>query len=366
MKISTIDVYKIDMPMRGFFRNARHNHNVQEGIVIHVKTDNGLDGIGDMEPTEGYTRLNRNDIAEAVQKKLCPVLIGEDPRNFRKISYILDSTLNGLWEGKSAITLALSDIHAKSFGVSIGELLGGAVVEEVFFNAWIGVLSNEDASIEAKKFKENGWKACKVKLNGEVDSDIERVLAVRQGAGKDFEIRVDANESYKNIQNAQDFIKEVSNANIRLFEQPFDREKLDDLAELRRSVDIPIMADECVTDYCSLLEVIKREAADIVKLKIMKQGSVFKVREMISMLEEAGLEVVIGHGFGLSPQTIAEIHLASTSKSVLGAIESVGPYKMIDDIVDLPIEIESGKVAVPNLPGLGVSIDMNKIEKFRV
>ena len=366
MKISTIDVYKIDMPMRGFFRNARHNNNVQEGVVVHVKTDNGLDGIGDIEPSEGYTKLNRNEIAETVEKKLSPVLIGEDPRNFRRISYILDSTIDGFWEGKSAITLAMSDLHAKSLGVSLGNLLGGSVAENVFFNAWIGVLSNEDASVEAKKFKENGWIACKVKLNGEVESDIERVLSVRQGGGKDFEIRVDANESYKNIQDAKDFIKEVSSAEIRLFEQPFNRKNLALLAELRGSVDVPIMADECITDYRSLLEVIKHEAADIVKLKILKQGSVFKVREMISMLEEVGMEIVIGHGFGLTPMTIAEIYLASTSKNVLSAIESVGPYKMIDDIVNLPLEIDSGKIAVPNSPGLGVSIDMDKIEKFRV
>ncbi|MED5578725.1 MAG: enolase C-terminal domain-like protein [Nitrospinota bacterium] len=366
MKISSIDVYKIDMPMKGFFRNARHNHNIQEGMVVHVKTDNGLDGIGDIEPTEGYTKLNRNDIAEIVEKNLSPILIGEDPRNFRRISYNLDSALYGLWEGKSAITLALTDIHAKSLGVSLSELLGGSVVEKVFFNAWIGVLSNEDASLEAKKFRQKGWRACKVKLNGGVSSDIERVLAVREGGGKDFEIRVDANESYRSIQDAQNFIKEVSSANIRLFEQPFDRKKLDDMAELRRSVEIPIMADECVTDYCSLFEVVKREAADIVKLKIMKQGSVFKVREMISMLEGAGLEIVIGHGFGLTPQTIAEIHLASTSKSVLSAIESVGPYKMIDDVVNLPLEIDNGEISVPSSPGLGVSIDMNKIEEFRV
>ena len=366
MKISSVEVYKIDMPMKGFFRNARHNHNKQEGMVVHIKTDNGIDGIGDMEPSEGYTKLNRNDIAKAVEKKLSPILIGEDPRNFRKISYILDSALDGLWEGKSAITLALSDILAKSLDVSLCQLLGGPVVEKVFFNAWIGVLSNKDASLEAKKFKQKGWIACKVKLNGEVSSDIERVLAVREGGGKDFEIRVDANESYRSIQDARNFIKEVSSANIRLFEQPFDRKNLDDLVALRRSVEIPIMADECVSDYYSLLEVINREAADIVKLKILKQGSVFKVREMISMLEGAGLEVVIGHGFGLTPQTIAEIHLASSSKSVLSAIESVGPYKMVDDVVDVPLDIDSGEITVPNLPGLGVSIDMNKIEKFRV
>ena len=77
MKISSVEVYKIDMPMKGFFRNARHNHNIQEGMVVHIKTDNGVDGIGDMEPSEGYTKLNRNDIAKAVEKKLSPILKGD-------------------------------------------------------------------------------------------------------------------------------------------------------------------------------------------------------------------------------------------------------------------------------------------------
>ncbi len=364
MRVSSVEVFRVDMPMRDYFKNANHNHNVQPCVVVRVTSDDGFEGIGDVEPVAGYSGLGRDDIADAVEEKLAPALLGADPRRAREINSLMDEACEGYDGGKGALSLALADLHAKSLGIPLHELLGGAVREEVCFNAWIGIKDPEEAAREARGFQKRGWVACKVKMGGDVASDAARVLAVREATGSDFEIRIDANESYARVEDAVALAREVEGAGIEHFEQPVPRADVEGLARVRRSINIPVMADECVFGPESLLRIIRAEAADVVKLKIMKQGGPLRVRDMAATAEAAGLKLVIGHGFGLSPYTLGEIHVASTSKVFLSAIESVGPEKMLDDVVDRPLDMSTGRCAVPRTPGLGVTLDEDKVDAY--
>ncbi len=364
MKVESIEVFRVDMPMRDFFKNANHNHNVQPSVVVRVTSDDGYSGIGDVEPVAGYSGLNRDDIADAVEQKLAPALIGANPRASREITRMMDEACDGFYGGKGALSLAMADLHAKYLSVPLYELLGGAVKKEVSFNAWIGIKSPEEAGREARGFYERGWRACKVKMGGEVASDAARVLAVRESTGDDFEIRIDANESYGNVEDAIALAREVEEADIHHFEQPVPRTDIEGLAQVRRSINIPVMADECVFGPESLLEIIRAEAADIVKVKIMKQGGPLRVRDMVGTAEAAGMKMVIGHGFGLSPYTLGEIHVAATSNAFLAAIESVGPEKMLDDVVDSPVDMSTGRHEISDAPGLGIVLDENKLDKY--
>ena len=364
MKVESIEIFRVDMPMRDFFKNANHNHNVQPAVVVRVTSDDGFSGIGDVEPVAGYSGLGRDDIAEVMETKLAPALIGANPRASRELTQKMDEACDGYEGGKGALSLALADLHAKYLGVPMYELLGGAVKKEVRFNAWIGIKTPEEAGREARGFYEHGWRDCKVKAGGDVASDAARVLAVRESTGDDFEIRIDANESYGSVEDAVALAREVEGADIRHFEQPVPRTDIEGLARVRRSISIPVMADECVFGPESLLEIIRAEAADIVKVKIMKQGGPLRVRDMVGTAEAAGMKLVIGHGFGLSPYTLGEIHVAATSNAFLAAIESVGPEKMLDDVVDSPVDMGAGRYVISDKPGLGVVLDEDKIEKY--
>jgi muconate cycloisomerase len=125
------------------------------------------------------------------------------------------------------------------------------------------------------------------------------------------------------------------------------------------------MADESIIDYPSLIAVIKSEAADIVKLKVMKQGGFLNTRRMLETATAAGMKVVIGHGFGLGVNTVAEIMLAATSTNVLTGLECVGPLKTSDDIVTHKLELSSGTLKLPQGPGLGVELDMQKVQQYK-
>lgn len=365
MKVASVETYRVDMPMKRFYKNANHNHNLQPCVLVRVCTDEGLEGIGDVAPLSGYSSADRDGTAEAIQTTLGPALLGADPRRAREATRRMEEAAPGFFEAKAALDIALADIHGKALGVPLHELLGGAVQEEILFNAWVGVRSPEKAAAEALAFRDKGWTSCKVKASGDVASDAARVLAVREAVGSAFQIRIDANESYGNVQDAIDLAREVREADPVLFEQPVPRENLEGMAEVRRAIGFPVMADEGLYGHDSLIDIIRAEAADIVKVKVMKQGGLISTREMVSTAEAAGMRLVIGHGFGLSAYTLAEVHVAATSDAFLPAIESVGPNKMTDDVVDGPVDIESGRIPVPQRPGLGVSFDAEKIERYR-
>ena len=140
------------------------------------------------------------------------------------------------------------------------------------------------------------------------------------------------------------------------------------MARVRREANalgIPIMADESVLDHASLIRIVKADAADIVKVKVMKQGGVLNTRRMIATAEAAGIRCVVGHGFGLGPHTMAEIMVAATSNNVLDGLECVGPLKTRDDVVTEKLDLSTGSLALPGGPGLGVTLDDAKLARYR-
>jgi L-alanine-DL-glutamate epimerase-like enolase superfamily enzyme len=164
-------------------------------------------------------------------------------------------------------------------------------------------------------------------------------------------LRIDANAGY-DAESAIRLLRLVEQFDLQLFEQPVPADDLAGMARVRREAGgVRIMADESILDHASLVAVIRAQAADIVKLKVMKQGGFHRTSAMLATAEAAGMRCVIGHGFGLGVNTMAEIMLAATSASVLDGLECVGPLKTADDIVTEKIDLGSGVLALP--PGAG-------------
>ncbi|HSN40000.1 MAG TPA: enolase C-terminal domain-like protein, partial [Burkholderiales bacterium] len=183
----------------------------------------------------------------------------------------------------------------------------------------------------------------------------------------DFQLRIDANAGY-DADTSIKLAKMMAPYKLQLFEQPVPADDIAGMARVRReanAVGVPIMADESVLDHASLIRIIKADAADIVKVKVMKQGGFLNTRRMIATAEAAGVRCVVGHGFGLGVNTMAEIMLAATSQNVIDGLECVGPLKTRDDIVTHKLDLNAGSLPLPGGPGLGVTLDEARVEKYR-
>lgn len=222
-----------------------------------------------------------------------------------------------------------------------------------------------DAARAAIEWLQRGFTTAKIKVAGATDEGVARVRAVREAVGNRLALRVDFNESLE-LGEAAAFIRRFEPYDLTLVEQPVPRGEIAGLAQIRQAIRIPLMADESVTDPASLIEIIRRQAVDVVKVKVMKQGGLLRTREMIECAAAAGLRVVIGHGFGLSLSTLAEVAVAATSAVVLPGCEAVGPLKMAADVVREPVRLDTGVIRLTDAPGLGAEVDRDAVKRYRI
>lgn len=367
MKIERVEVFGVAVPLIGEYKNAYLSKSVQKSAVVRITATGGVTGLGNIDPTPGYSKEGTTDHLEVLQSKLAPLLIGLDPTNVHGVLGRIEPAVKGFLDSKAAIEMACVDIAARAAGMAVHTYLGGAVRERVLFNAWIGILTPEQAAKETLEWQRKGFRSAKIKVGGNIEADRDRVQAVREAVGPEFNLRIDANAGY-DADTSIKLAKMVAPFKLQLFEQPVPDHDIAGMARVRREaneVGVPIMADESVLDHASLIRIIKAEAADIVKVKIMKQGGFLNTRRMIATAEAAGIRCVVGHGFGLGVNTMAEIMLAATSANVIDGLECVGPLKTADDIVTRKLDLSSGSLALPGGPGLGVTLDDAKIAKFR-
>jgi muconate cycloisomerase len=292
-------------------------------------------------------------------------LRGLDAWNHRRALDAMDRAMAERLEAKAAVEMALVDLAGRALGVAAHTLLGGRVRDEIALNAWIGTVAPAQAAGEAVQWLARGFTTAKIKVSGTAAVGVERVAAVREAVGQRMALRVDFNESLPPSEAAA-FIRRLEPYGLVLVEQPIARGDIAGLAAIRRAIGIPLMADESVTDAASLVEIIRREAADIVKVKVMKQGGLRRTLTMVESAAAAGLRVVVGHGFGLTLSTLAEATIAALSPAVLPGCEAVGPLKMAGDVVTDPVRLDSGTLRLSDAPGLGATVDPDALKRYRV
>jgi muconate cycloisomerase len=366
LAIERVEVFGVAVPLAGGgFKNAYVTKTVQKSAVVRVTAAGGALGLGNIDPSPGYSTETIEESLAALRGKLAPGVIGADAANIHVLNARLDAAAPGFLDAKAAIEMACVDLTARALGVPVYTYLGGAVRERLSFNAWIGILPPGEAAAEARKWFERGFRSAKIKVGGGIEADRDRVKAVREAVGGTMALRIDANAGY-DADTAIRLAHLVQPYDLQLFEQPVPAGDLAGMARVRREAGgVAIMADESILDHASLIEVIKAGAADIVKLKVMKQGGFHRTAAMLATAEAAGLRCVIGHGFGLGVNTMAEIMLAATSANVIDGLECVGPLKTVDDITTEKLDLGSGVLALPPGPGLGVALDEAKLARYR-
>src|SRR6185312_171559 len=362
--IERIDVFGVAIPLVGpGYANAYVTKKVQKSAVVRIVAADGALGLGNIDPSLGYSLETIDQSLAALRDTLVHVVRGLDAANPHGVVAAMNRALPGFLDAKAAIEMACIDLTARRLGIAVHRYLGGALTSRVSFNAWIGILPPDEAAAEARKWFDAGFRSAKSKVGSDVDIDRDRVQAVREAVGPSMKLRADANAGYRPEQ-AIALGRAIDRFDMQLLEQPVAADDLAGMARVRKAIGIPVMADESITDHASLIAVIRADCADIVKLKVMKQGGLLECRRMIETATAAGYRVVIGHGFGLGINTVAEIMVAATSDSVLEGLECVGPLKTSDDIVTTKLDLRAGSMALPEGPGLGVTLDEEKIARY--
>ena len=366
LKIERVEVFGVAMPLNGTFTSAGIAKQATKCVVVRLTASDGTVGISSIEPSAAAKSPGTAaELAVAIRDRIAPAIVGQDPTNINKLIELLDGLTPTQPGAGAAVEMACVELASRTLGVPLYTYLGGAAEASVQFNGWIGMLPPEEAAGEALRWLKAGFRSAKIKVGSGVEADHDRIEAVRSAVGSAMKLRIDANMQY-DADTSLKLCRMVKKFDLQLFEQPSTQHDLAGLARVRREGGIPVMADESISDHASLIAVIKAEAADFVKFGIKQAGGILRAAHMLATAEAAGLPVVIGHGFGLDPSTLAEIMLAASSRNVLPGLECVGPLKVVDTVATTRVDISSGSLPLPGGPGLGISLDEKKLEQYRL
>jgi muconate cycloisomerase len=365
MRIENFDVVRFAVPMRGNYASSKHEAlSTMESVLVVLETADGARGIATADPSPGYSRQTPADVAADLERAL-PTLLEDPPTHPNGVRSRLDA-VDGLGPNSAfAAETAFLDLYGREHGLSVADLFGGTDRRTEPLNAWVGIDDPDAMADEAADWRDRGFASCKLKLSGDLDADVARVRRVSERVGEAMSVRADVNGGYDDVDAAIELARAVEPLGLAHLEQPVPQGDVDGLARVTASTETTIMADEPVTDLGALFEVLRRGAADRVKLKPLRLGGLRPCQAAVDVAAAAGVRPVVGHGFCLSPAAAAELALTAANDAVYRPVESVGPLKMVEEPFEPALSMEGGSVRLPDGPGLGVRLDDDALDRLR-
>lgn len=316
-------------------------------------------------------------IVQAVIKNyLAPQVAGIELGNIVEMHARMDALIKGYPYAKAAVEFAFYDLSSRALGVPVHMLLGGRVRNAIPITHSIGLLSVADAEKESAKVAAEGIKTIKVKVGVDPRRDIEVVRAVRSAVGDDVELCIDANEGYKTPGEAVTTVRAMEKYRLKYVEQPVMG--IEGLADVARSIDPPVMADESAWNAHDVVQIIDKRAAQIVSIYTTKPGGLYKAMEVAAVCRAAGIICNVNGSVETGVGNLANIHLAAAAPAVtLSCVVPVstpaeaqsgqiGGIYYKDDLIKEPFRLVDGAVEVPRGPGMGIEVDEAKIGKYCV
>ena len=359
MKITKVSVYRADLPyVGGEYRwGAGNVITTERTTVIVLETDAGLSGVGEYCGCGlGYIEAH-SEGTEAAARLLAPALLGEDPRQVARIERIMDGVIAGHGYAKAPFDAACWDILGKATGQPVWMLLGGKLTDGAPMYRVAPQKPSEEMRREMDRLREQGYRQFQIKVGADWASDIERIRETVPNLRPGEKAFADANQGWR-VDNAIRVARATRDLDY-IIEQPC--KTYEECQQVRRAVDLPMKLDECVTDMRLAHRIVEDKGAEIVCLKISKQGGLSKTRRMRDYLLDNRIPVVAEDTWGGEITTATLAHLAaSTPAEFLINSTDLHNYNTVSTGKPPP-ETRDGKLFASDAPGLGVEPDYESL-----
>jgi L-alanine-DL-glutamate epimerase-like enolase superfamily enzyme len=358
LEIERIDVYRSSLIYREPFRIALGTTTKSENIIVRIATDFNVEGWGEASPSFRITGETPETVVEALDK-IGPKIIGMCPFRIEQIIETMDALVMGNSSAKAATDMAIFDIIGKRAKKPVCMLLGG-YRNDVFTDITLSIKSPRQMARDAAKAVKKGFKALKVKVGVNPRQDVERVKRIREAVGSEIAIRVDANQGWK-VRQAINTLKKLEPYNVEFVEQPVKAEDIKGLTKVRRNSSIPVMADETVHSPEDTIKVIHAEAVDLINIKLMKSGGIWKATKIAAIAEAAKIPCMAGCMGESNLGITAATHFAAAVKNVQHA-DLDSDLLLLDKLVKRGgAKVQGSKRILPKRSGLGITALNDKL-----
>jgi L-alanine-DL-glutamate epimerase-like enolase superfamily enzyme len=388
MKITDIECHVLLVPDV----NEQATSSAQDDIVVLVRTDEGITGIGetDVNPWIARSCIEARG-THTMGLGLKEMLIGESPLNPEALweKLYTGSAMNGrrgaLICAMGALDMALWDICGKAAGKPCWQLLGDAAKDSITPYASLQPSGKSFDGYKASlvdwacRAKQLGYKAAKleVTLGGPYNHDglrapdekiTEVVAACREAVGRDFTLMVDVQYTWNDPDTALKTLKDWKDLDIFFVETPLQIDRLKGYAKLHFEAPMKIAAGEWQNTRFEFADLMDVGLIDVAQPDVGRVGGLTEARRVCDMARTRD-RLIVPHCWKTAIGIAATAHLA--------AITPHCPYiefmpanlcdsKLRQELANDPFEFRNGGIALPTQPGLGIELNWDALERFRV
>jgi cis-L-3-hydroxyproline dehydratase len=362
VKIVAVDVFGYGLTYRhgSYVMSGGRSVGVLPSTVVRVRTDEGIDGLGETCPLGPAYLPAFGEGARAALRELAPSLLGVDPCNLAAVGESMQRALRGHEYAKSAVDVACWDVLGRATGQPVATLLGG--IRQESFPLYVAIpLGTVDATVDAVRAQiAEGVHRFQLKLGADPREDAERVAAVVEATGAADTVIADANGGYR-LQDAVVAARLLEGSPRTFYEQPCA--SLEECLYVRRLTTLPMILDESITDAHSLLRAWSANGMEAINLKVSKVGGLTRAKLVRDLAERLGLRLTIEDTWGGDLVTAAVSHLAaSTDPEALFTVSFMNDWTN-EHVAGYAPRSANGVGRVPTGPGLGVEADVDVLGK---
>ncbi len=303
-------------------------------------TRDGITGHGEGAPIVRYKEDAQS--ARKAAESVRDLLLAADPLQFSKVMAEVFRRVDGEWAGKAAIDIALMDWVGQKLGIPLYTYFGLDPKDTPLTTFSIGIDTPEITRQKTREAAE--YPILKVKVG--LSTDEPTIEAVRSVTKKP--LRVDANEGWKDKEEAVRKINWLEKQGVEFIEQPMPADMIEETRWVRSRVHIPVIADEACRHASDIPKL--RDAFDGVNVKLDKAGGVLAAYRMIEVAKAMGMKTMLGCMVSSSVSVTAAAHL-----SPLVDYADLDGNLLIANDPFRGVRVEKGKLILPNRPGLGLT-----------
>ncbi|GAC1643982.1 MAG: arabinonate dehydratase [Chloroflexota bacterium] len=370
--------------------DAIHYMPERPTLLVHVHTDEGIVGLGEAASYGGFL-----ESAEAlITGELRRTILGRDPFTVEKLWQMMATRAHQrgrrgmMMMAISGIDIALWDIIGQATHTPLYRLLGGyRDVLPAYASAGFYARDKDARALaeEVGGYAERGFGCIKIKVGRQPDAllnplgdmpagdyatvtyeeDVERVRAARAAIGPIVKLAIDANNAWTPSL-ALKFMHDVSDQDIYWLEEPVATEDTGGSAAVAQQLATPVAGYETETGLAGFRDLIAHRAVDIVQPDVIWSGGITEARKIAALAQAYGLPV-IPHVFSSAVSSIANMHFIASIPNGSWLEFDQNPNPLRDALFEDPVAPDrDGNVHLPERPGLGVTLNSDTIERYRI
>ncbi len=367
-KIESVSVCIARVPLDNPVTFSTRQVRSREYCLVKIRSTDGHEGLGYCYAVNGAGRLLRIAVTDLLGR----LLVGQESTRVQGLwremyqEALLLGRAGGVMRALSALDTALWDLNARSAGLPLYRYLGAAVQDRVPAYASGGYYlpgkSPDDLAQEMAGHVADGFKAVKMKVGLQsVAQERERIAAVRAAIGDDVRLMLDANNAWKDLPTALEYMRVFEPHNPFWIEEPFSPDDIDNHVRLARATPVTVATGEIEAGRWRFKDLIVQGASTLLQTDATVCGGITEFNRIAATADSFGVSV--------APHAWHDVHVhvvAATTNATYAEWMPDDHIVNFRKLIDTQLQAEDGDLLLPQTPGLGFGFDDAAIGRYGV